>query len=349
VKIPRAAAGALVGAIVGAAAIAGAAPWGKSAGKHTRAPTEREKLIAEGDSDLTKARRNLRILGVNGSSQYLIDATLESESYARRGLEAYWKAAAIQDDAELHYRAFIGIAQFFQDTTADRWTLELEEFDALRKADPNDPRETTILPEVCTALSKLGGDGGAGSDDYFSRGVKEFHLWRSRIDTTNPDFAKGLAIATVNAAELEMALGPDHIEDSIADYQSGTDLDPTESLGWYGLAVAADRDGQWTRARAAMKEAVDRDYDPDTGKRLARLTSRGVYFVPAGDVHYYQALRAQIMGDKTLALEEYEKFLGEAKATRYAARAKQHIADLKADKTKGTKTVVEPTTIEPPR
>lgn len=322
---------------LGTTAAATAAPWGKKSPRaRSKAEVMRELDVTEADAHMLNARQRLNIVQ-QGNRAPVIAATLESQREAEAAIDLYRKAAALKDDAELHYRAFYAAQAFFiEGPGTTRWQVELDEFDAFRAADPKDPRETELLPEICTALSKLGGAGtGADADAYFARGVKEFELWRSRIDTTNDRIAEPLSMLTVNAAELVMALGPDRIEEAIDDYQKGVELNPYESLGWYGLAVAADRNGEWSRAVAAMKQAMDRDYDPETGQRMTRLHSRGVYFVPDGDVDYYEALRAQITGDDATALELYTQFLTDCPTTKYAARAQQHIAELKKSKGKG--------------
>jgi tetratricopeptide (TPR) repeat protein len=135
-----------------------------------------------------------------------------------------------------------------------------------------------------------------------------------------------------------MALGPERLDDAIAYYETGMQYGPYESLAYYGAAVAYDRDGQWGKAVELMRDALERDPNgrPDLDDRrgvhrMGRLTDRGVYFVPEGELEYYFALGYHVQGQRQEALRYYKRFLAQLPGSRFAARAREHIAELEAE------------------
>src|SRR5436309_2350440 len=79
------------------------------------------------------------------------------------------------------------------------------------------------------------------------------------------------------------------------------------ALAYYGLAVALDRDEQPGAAREAMARALELD-----GKMslldAAREDDTGIFFVPAGDVHYYRAIALTVLGRPREAVEAFQRF-----------------------------------------
>jgi tetratricopeptide (TPR) repeat protein len=186
-----------------------------------------------------------------------------------------------------------------------------------------------------TALSKLGATPGPESDAYFERSVREFEVWYQRIDDGDPRLAQAISTYSTNSAELLMALGPDRLVDAIRLYEQGIQFYPSEPLAYYGAAVAYDRDGQWSKAVEMMQLALERDpygrpdwNDPRGVHRMGRLISEGVYFVPEGELAYYYALGYQVQGQRAEALRYYRNYLRERPDTRFAARTREHIAEL---------------------
>ena len=62
---------------------------------------------------------------------------------------------------------------------------------------------------------------------------------------------------------------------------------------------------------------------------MAHLTDESVFFEPAGDKRYYEALGHEVAGDRELALAAWRAFLAEAPSSQYARRARAHLAELK--------------------
>ena len=203
----------------------------------------------------------------------------------------------------------------------DGYEAVVRHVEALRRLDPLDSREVDYAWEMSVALSKLGALGGPQADQHFIRAIEEYERWRQLVDETDPQLARSLSTCYSNAAELLMAVG--RLDDAIAQYETAIELNPIEPLGYFGLAVAYDRDGQWNKAVAAMNEGLNRP------PGLGRLESPEVFFVPEGEIYYYYALAHQVMGaDPALVSAEYTRFLSRARASKYAARAREHQAEV---------------------
>lgn len=129
-----------------------------------------------------------------------------------------------------------------------------------------------------------------------------------------------------NSAEALMALG--RLDEAIARYALAESIDRSDQapLHALGLAIAYDRDGQGQKSR----EAVVRSLAADPGLRL--FQSDEVFFVPDADRHYYWGLIYEALDSRDDALRSFRKFLEELPSSRYAARARNHIEDLKAQR-----------------
>lgn len=126
-----------------------------------------------------------------------------------------------------------------------------------------------------------------------------------------------------NSAEALMAMG--RLDEAIARYALAESIDRSDQapLHALGLAIAYDRDGQGQKSR----EAVVRALAADPGLRL--FQSDEVFFVPDADRHYYWGLIYESLENRDDALRSFRKFLDEFPTSRYAARARTHIEDLK--------------------
>ena len=123
-------------------------------------------------------------------------------------------------------------------------------------------------------------------------------------------------VALCNLAEIETYLA--HVEDSVRHYLACTERLPAEAGGWWGLASAFDRAGRQTEARAAAREALDRDPSAES------LRDPRVFYTPAYEVHYYAGLAAEAMERWSAAGDEWQRYLsegGEHDAWSYRVRA----------------------------
>src|SRR5262249_47982028 len=59
-----------------------------------------------------------------------------------------------------------------------------------------------------------------------------------------------------------------------------------------------------------------------------RLHGRGNFFVPEGDVSYYDALVALAKGDRAEATNGFQRFLREVPQSPFASRARDHLKEL---------------------
>ncbi|MBL9005323.1 MAG: hypothetical protein JNJ46_13800 [Myxococcales bacterium] len=126
-----------------------------------------------------------------------------------------------------------------------------------------------------------------------------------------------------NSAEALMAMGK--LDEAIRRYALAESIDRSEqaTLHALGLAIAYDRDGQVQKSR----DAVARALGADPGLRL--FQSDDVFFIPEGDRHYYWGLINEAQERRDEALRSFRAFLDELPHSRYAARARSHIEDLK--------------------
>jgi tetratricopeptide (TPR) repeat protein len=142
------------------------------------------------------------------------------------------------------------------------------------------------------------------------------------------------ATAYTNSAEILMALG--RLGEAAGRYREAIRLeeaapatrqrDQSLALALYGLAVALDRDDQPSAAREAMGRATTLDprlrlLDPDGG-------GGDVFFVPAGDLHYYRGLALRVLGRSQEAAEAWGRFLKEAPASPWVERARAHLRTI---------------------
>lgn len=151
-----------------------------------------------------------------------------------------------------------------------------------------------------------------------------------------------------NSAELSMALG--RLDDAIRLYHEALEIEErardrrahltTLALGYLGLATALDRSDRVE----ASAEAVNRALSLDPGLGVLRLAQQGggdVYVLPSEDVWVYLALARVAQGRADDAADAFRAYLdavartrgANAVTARYAARAREHLAALSADRT----------------
>ncbi len=320
VWIGIAAVGALVSGPSSSPRAQGGAFWSEVQRGDTR---KRDRAVEEGNLHLREAKGRRTAFDRGLPPRNLVFDP------ARAALQAYERALAIgPEDADVHYRALVAAELIIEGTPElcrscrDGYLAVVRHIDALRRLDPQDTREVGYAWQMAVVLSKLGGLGGPDAAGYFERAIREYEQWRRLIDETDSLSAQNsLSTSYGNAAELLMAVG--RLDEAIALYQTAIELNPLEALGYFGLAVAYDRDGQWNKAVATMQEALNRP------PGITRLDGDGVFFVPEGDKWYYHALAHQVMGsDRDHVASFYLRFLAAAGDSKYHARAREHLAEL---------------------
>jgi tetratricopeptide (TPR) repeat protein len=290
-----------------------------------QAARQRAALVAEGDRYLLQAQSALATVGQEDPTPPIV------QSAARSAVAAYERALAVAEDADVHYRAFFA-ARFIDDRRGDICAACRDGFeaivrhaDAVFRIDPRSSAARDLAFDSCLALSKLGGMAGAEADGYFERALQMYERFRSLVDdVSDTRGAQSRAISYSNAAELHMALG--RLDEAIDYYRRAIETYPSESLHYYGLAVAYDRDGQWRKASSAMKTALELSHYVG----LNRLRKSDVFFVPQGDVFFYLGLAHEVLGNRDGALDNYNRFLARSPGNRYLDRAREHIRELDA-------------------
>jgi len=173
--------------------------------------------------------------------------------------------------------------------------------------------EADICFKLGIAYSKLGA---------FEQAVQEYNLCDQRVGGPRSDAQNRRATMHANAAEGLMALG--RLDEAIQRYQASVALQPGNILGWWGLAVAYDRDEQISKAAEALAPALAAD------PQMKVLTSESVFFIPAGDIHYYFALGHLIRGDLAASTKEWQAYLAALPQDQWAYRARDHLVELGA-------------------
>jgi tetratricopeptide (TPR) repeat protein len=199
-------------------------------------------------------------------------------------------------------RYWLGVALYHADRSREAVTA----FDKARELGGAQAADD-IAFKLGVALSKLG---------EFERAVREYE--RS-LEFSLDDSSR--AVVESNCAEALMGMG--RLDEAIRRYRRASLLYKGTSLPLWGLGVALDRSDQPSRARQAILGALA----VDPGMR--ELGSDNVFFVPAGDSHYYRAFGLEMMGRHEEAIEEWTRFLTALPQSPWAGRARVHLAELK--------------------
>lgn len=284
----------------------------------------RDFLQAIGDRHLSEAKQTAAALSAGPSPPPDLVRDFVAEK-ARTALVAYEKALEIGPESlDLHFRAFtaaVFLAESHDISSAanrEAYDAVVRHVEAVRRLEPLDPREDDLTYQAGIAYSKLGALGGSDADDNFEKGIREYEHFRGAYGSG----LSGDALATTYANEAELLMAVGRLDEAIRDYRTAIELNPLEALGYFGLAVAYDRNGEWSKAVEAMTQASEH------GRGVERLKDPNVFFVPAGDLHYYYGLFQQMRGHAPTAAIEYNRFLQRCKDTKYAARARAHLSEL---------------------
>jgi tetratricopeptide (TPR) repeat protein len=262
----------------------------------------RERHLAEVDGQ--RSWRNPSGAGRMGRRD---EASASAETHLRRAL------ALVPGDFDTRRQ----LAQVM--STAGRRADAIRELEAARRAAPTALEEARIWFLIANERSRLGS-----------------------YDQALDAYARQLALgdidpqALINGAELEMALG--RLGEAIVRYREAVSIEerdddrrsaiPGLALGYFGLAVALDRD----QRPGAAREAIRRALALDSGLAVLRLAEeRGgdLFFVPPGDVSYYLGLAREEQGRTADAVAAFGDYLRLADRP-YARRAHDHLARLAA-------------------
>lgn len=236
------------------------------------------------------------------------------------------RSAAASAKSEAHLRRALQISP--ADFEARRQLAEVRaatgrprdaarEFEAARPMAPTPADEARIWFRLANERSRMG-----AYDDALDAYDRQLALG---------DLDAG---ALGNSAELLMAAG--RLPEAIDRYREALAIEERErdrrghiqtlALGYFGLAVALDRDGR----EVASREAIGRALALDAGLavlRLAQQENGDLFLIPRGDVFYYIGLAREAQGRPGDAGAAFRDYLG-VPAPRFARRAREHLARL---------------------
>jgi tetratricopeptide (TPR) repeat protein len=229
---------------------------------------------------------------------------------ALQALDLYRRASLdLPSEPEPHYHSGTVHADLLRDPAR-----AIAAWRRVRELDPRYAHDADMSFKLGIELSRLG---------RFTEAIVEYDRAGSyKAEIGRPDIVLG------NSAEAAMGAGL--LDESIRRYRlalAAGSIDPgSTALHLFGLAVALDRDEQVNAAREIMLRALE--LDPH---RASMAPERGVFFVPEGDHHYYEALAHLHDGRPAEARWSFEQFLAALPGDQYARRARTHVAALARD------------------
>jgi tetratricopeptide (TPR) repeat protein len=298
-----------------AAAPAGAGEtWSTEDAEQVRKTDDYDAAMAEGDDSALAAAS-----GAANSA-----ATLKLVNRAAR---AYENAAKARPDlAEPHWRAANVLFGFLVDCDAlfnaicvdhidpKLYRRILKHWHAVEELDPLDPRITGVLFDRAIMHTKL------ATEEDLRASIADYEALLERVDV-----GQNLAITLGNLAESYMMIGD--LEQSIETYRKAADV--TSEIGpLYGLAVALDRDGQGVLARQILRDLGDGRYMA----WVADVSSGSTFYVPDGEVFYYEALANEALGRTKEAARFWQAYLDSGAHPIYQGRARDNLKAVKAKK-----------------
>lgn len=274
---------------------------------------EYEKLLREGDEfaeAAADAEGKAYGIGRRLGRTRAQPAKQRALGLARRALESYELAVkAAPTNPEPHFRATEVLLAFeIGDNFPPPRPLDraIEHWRQFERKAPLDPRLPSVLDDRSIALTKRGGV------KNLRAAAKDYDHALELIDQSSDAQRERIARYLSNQAELYMMLGD--LKKAIAGYERAIEFNGDTTYG-YGLAVALDRDHQGVRAR-------------DTARIYAKLDSQNAltrgttFFVPAGEKHYYLAMRHEGRGEYREAMAAYQEFLRLWPGSPWAKRAR---------------------------
>jgi tetratricopeptide (TPR) repeat protein len=282
--------------------------WQRAAGPSPQDPYRR--ALASGDQYALRA-----------AEQETLHHGEPANAFALRAADAYEQATALDPRApEPHYRAAEVLYLHFvedpihpQRNPAERAIRHWAEFERMA---PRDPRLEGIFFKRSLAYTKLGGD-----DNYRLAAADYEKQLRLMDQGSAPE--EEIARVLSNAAEIYMAMGD--LDRALTLYYDSIEFaSRSQRLYAFGLAVALDRDGQAVKARETIRRFGGYSYD------VLNPPEGGVFFIPDGDEHYYQALGHETAGQFEAAINHYRQYLRLQPRSRYGERAQQNIRLLEA-------------------
>ncbi|MEZ4362478.1 MAG: hypothetical protein R3B48_19970 [Kofleriaceae bacterium] len=247
---------------------------------------------------------------------------------SNRALQAFRDAAAADPtQADPHYYMALLLVQTrldcrscsFDEKVAADAVQAIDDFEA---RSPLDPRISPWLVTKRAILhTRLAGAGRTLSRPHLEAALADY---RTLIDRRSSERADS-EVVYGNMAETLMMLGD--LDGAIEQYRNSLRVRRSSS-NTLGLAVALDRDERGTEARTLIRDLGRNELDLWTFS----VISGDTFYVPDGEEFYYRALIAEATGDRTGAIENYDRFLKSGAHPRFAARATANRDALRGSK-----------------
>lgn len=242
--------------------------------------------------------------------------------FAKNAVALYERAAkADPSQGEPHFRAAATLERHYLGgniTARAPLKQAIDHWRAFAEKEPNDPRLREVLNDRSISLTKLYGLDRNTSD--LEAAIEDYNQELQLMNQSSPDEAGNIATLLSNRAEVHMMLG--RLEVAIAGYEQSLGF-ANDALAGYGLAVALDRDGQRTRARTVARAVAE----ADPGNKLT-ASGGGVFFVPFGELYYYQGMRYEGLADYRRAVIAYREYLRLLPHSPWAPMARRNLAEL---------------------
>jgi tetratricopeptide (TPR) repeat protein len=290
-----------------------------------------ERQMQEGDEQAEEAssRSSSRVMVAHhidlAVASYRTAATTRptaAEPYFRIGtvLDRFYANCSIRDDArpptcipgwERMLATDIGKA------TLEKVSQAVDAWDAFEARAPLDPRVNQLLVDRAIRRTQLI-TANTGSKKLLEAAARDYEAAINRRDglSLSPEYE-----IWGNLAETYMMLG--RLDDSVAAYKQAIRGGAPISM-IYGLAVAFDRDERGLSARDLIVDQGVKSFEAYSKE----FNDNAIFYVPAGEEHYYFALVEEALGMEYDAADRWRKYIASGAHPEFQPRARAHLDAL---------------------
>ncbi|HEX4423239.1 MAG TPA: hypothetical protein VH165_35255 [Kofleriaceae bacterium] len=204
--------------------------------------------------------------------------------------------------------------------TPKRAEIVIDAWDEFERRVPLDPRVGEILLRRAILNTKLVN----GLPTDHARLESAARDYRAAIDRSDGLLGtRGDEQLLGNLAETLMMLN--QLDDAIATYLQAVTVGAARVSTVYGLAVALDRNGEGEQALRRIQGQGEIGLESFT----TEFMRQAVFFVPAGESHYYFALANEAFGNDGAALGYWNLYLASGAHPEFQPRAREHVEQLR--------------------
>ncbi len=281
-----------------------------------------QDALLRGDDHATRANaRNLSSTEITRLVDTSVRAYEDAAKIRPQEAEPYFRIAAVLDsffiDCERGFGVRPATCAVNNQIDPARGKQVVAAWDAFEQRAPLDPRVGEILFSRAILRTKLVVDA-TTSRALLQGAMRDYQLILRRADGLT-----GIRLDQVwgNLAETHMMLG--ELDEAIDAYTEANRRGAGHST-YYGLAVALDRDGRAAEALDVIRRQGPRSFMDFKQEYLAGA----VFYVPAGEEHYYFGLIHEAFGYVDQAIIHWRAYLKSGAHKQFHARAKVHIDQL---------------------